>query len=247
MNLDLAAPFLIGLLGSLHCLGMCGPLVLAYSLHLKPSISKGTPLDPNSDPRMQGREKPIPSFWSGGFFHHLAYHFGRVTTYGILGGLAAGFFNHLGLNLFLPVRGGLILIGGAVITILGLVLLRVIPLPTFLNGFSLPTRSLGERLLPSLIQSPVLFSKMALGSACGLLPCGLSSSILVKAAISENMAQGFLTMTAFGLGTIPALLAIGFPVSLLSLRTRIIGERLAALSVVAMGLILIVKGVKLLV
>jgi uncharacterized protein len=246
MNLDLVAPFLIGLLGSLHCLGMCGPLVLAYSLHLKPSGSKGTIPGPISNAKIQKKEGPISSSWSSGFLHHLAYHFGRITTYGILGALAAGLFNHLGLNFYLPVRGGLILIGGAVITLLGLVFLRVVPWPSFFGGFSLPSRSLGVRLLPSLIQSPGLFSKVALGSACGLLPCCLSCSILVKAALSENMAQGFMTMTAFGLGTIPALLALGFSASLLTLRTRLIGERLAALSVVAMGLILMIKGANLL-
>ena len=35
MSIELVAPFLIGLLGSLHCLGMCGPLVMAYSLNIK--------------------------------------------------------------------------------------------------------------------------------------------------------------------------------------------------------------------
>ena len=35
MTIDFLAPFLIGLFGSLHCLGMCGPLVMAYSLHIK--------------------------------------------------------------------------------------------------------------------------------------------------------------------------------------------------------------------
>jgi uncharacterized protein len=245
MNLDLIAPFLIGLLGSLHCLGMCGPLVLAYSLHLKPLINRGTQPSQNENSGIHERKEPISS-WSSGFFHHLAYHFGRITTYGILGALAAGLFTHLGLNFYVSFRGWLILIGGALITLLGLVFLRIIPCPTFFSGFSRPSRSLGERFLPSLIQSPGVLSKMALGAACGLLPCGLSSSILIKAALSENMAQGFLTMTAFGLGTIPALLALGFSASLLSLRTRLIGERLAALSVVAMGLILMVKGANLL-
>ncbi len=35
MFLDFLAPLLIGFVGSLHCLGMCGPLVIAYSLHIR--------------------------------------------------------------------------------------------------------------------------------------------------------------------------------------------------------------------
>ncbi len=53
-------------------------------------------------------------------------------------------------------------------------------------------------------------------------------------------------MVAFGLGTVPALWTVGISASLLTLRIRLIGERLAALSVIAMGLFLMFKGAKLL-
>ena len=79
MTIDFLAPFLIGLFGSLHCLGMCGPLVMAYSLHIK-----------NPETQAAGLS---PSPWGKGFLHHLAYHLGRLTTYGILGALAAGSFS----------------------------------------------------------------------------------------------------------------------------------------------------------
>jgi sulfite exporter TauE/SafE len=233
MTIDFLAPFLIGLFGSLHCLGMCGPLVMAYSLHIK-----------NPEPRAAGLN---PSPWGKGFSHHLAYHLGRLTTYGILGALAAGLFQTVGLNLFLNFRGVLILAGGALITLLGLVFLRMIPLPDLLSRFSPGPQLLGNRLLPSLIKSPIPLSKMALGLLSGLLPCCLSLSMLIKAATTENMSEGFMTMAAFGLGTVPTLLALGVSASLLTLRTRIIGERLAAFSVIAMGLILVFKGARLLI
>ena len=85
---------------------------------------------------------------------------------------------------------------------------------------------------------------MVLGLTSGFLPCCLTASMLVTAATTEDMARGFMTMVAFGLGTVPALLAIGISASLLTLRTRIIGERMAALSVVALGLLLVLKGAK---
>jgi sulfite exporter TauE/SafE len=232
MTMAFLAPFLIGLFGSLHCLGMCGPLVMAYSVHIK-----------SPAPLAVGWG---PSPWVKGFFHHLAYHGGRLMTYGILGALAAGLVNIAGFNLHLPIRGGVILAGGILIVLLGMVFLRVIRLPGLLARFSLTPRSLWNRLLPPLFQFPGSISKMALGLASGLLPCCLSCSMLIKAAITENMAEGFMTMVAFGLGTVPTLLGLGISASLITLRTRLIGERLAAFSVIIMGLILVFQGAKLL-
>jgi uncharacterized protein len=232
MSIELVAPFLIGLLGSLHCLGMCGPLVMAYSLNIKTSaIPTG---------------KPGPFSWNKGIFHHLTFHFGRITTYGILGALVAGLFTIVGLDYYLNIRGGLLLGGGTLITLLGLVFLKVVPWPSFLISLSLPFQSLWDRFLPFLLKRPGSLSKIAMGAACGLLPCSLTSSMLIKAAITENVTEGALTMLAFGLGTVPALLTVGISASLLTLRTRIIGERVAALSVIAMGLFLMFKGARLL-
>ena len=232
MSIELLAPFLIGLLGSLHCLGMCGPLIMAYSLNIKtPAIQT---------------VRPGPASWGKGVFHHLAFHSGRIIIYVISGALAAGFFTIVGLNFYPNIRGGLLLGGGALITLLGLVFLKVLPWPAFLIRRSMPFQSLWDRFLPSLLQRPGSISKIAMGAACGLLPCSLSYSMLVKAAITENAAEGAMTMLAFGLGTVPALLTVGISASLLTLRIRIIGERVAALSVIAMGLFLMFKGVRLL-
>jgi len=230
MTMAFLAPFLIGLLGSLHCLGMCGPLVMVYSVHIKSPESRA------------GGSDPAP--WVKGFSHHLAYHSGRLMTYGILGALAAGLFEVIGFALYLNIRHGLTLVGGVLIIILGLVLLKVVPLPGLFSRIPLPPRFLGDRFLPALLQSPGAMSKMVLGLTSGFLPCCLTASMLVTAATTEDMARGFMTMVAFGLGTVPALLAIGISASLLTLRTRIIGERMAALSVVALGLLLVLKGAK---
>jgi sulfite exporter TauE/SafE len=232
MSIELVAPFLIGLLGSLHCLGMCGPLVMAYSLNIK-------------NPQQQiGRLKS--SSWNKGVFHHLAFHFGRIITYGLLGALAAGLFTIVGLNFYLNIRSGLLLGGGTLIALVGLVLLKVFPLPSFLTSYSMPFHSLWDRFLPSLWQRPGSISKVAIGAACGLLPCSLTSSMLIKAAITENWAEGAMTMVAFGLGTVPALLTAGISASLLTLKIRLIGERVAALSIIAMGVFLMFKGARLL-
>jgi sulfite exporter TauE/SafE len=75
----------------------------------------------------------------------------------------------------------------------------------------------------------------------------LSFAMVVKAATTQNVLAGFLTMVIFGLGTVPALFLTGLSASLLSMKVRFLGERVAAVSVIVMGLILIFKGSKYLV
>jgi len=213
-------------------LGMCGPLVIAYSLNLE-----------KTKPPLGGLKS---SFWSRGFLHHLAFHLGRILTYGILGALVAGLLTTVGFSFYWDMRGSFLLTGGLLMVLLGLVFLKVFPLPAFLTRHSTPFQLLGDRFLPSLLKKPGSLPKMAIGAACGLLPCSLTSSMLIKAALTENIAEGAMTMVAFGLGTFPALLAMGISASLLTLKVRIIGERVAALSVIAMGLFLMFKGARLL-
>ena len=228
---EFLAPFVIGLVGSVHCLGMCGPLVLAYSLHIKRREAETASC-------------ALPA-WRKGLFHHMAFHSGRLLSYGFLGILAAALFQTIGLITFYAnLRGGMTLFGGGLMVFLGLLLLKVLPLPSFLDSLSMNPIFFRRRLLPPLFQSQRLGSKMVLGLATGFLPCGLSWAMIVKAGTTQNVAAGFLTMVAFGLGTVPALFLIGFSASFLSLQTRFLGERVAALSVIVMGLILVFKGAR---
>jgi len=231
MIYDLIAPLIIGFIGSLHCLGMCGPLVLAYSLHLKAPADRALP----------GSSTSLKM----GLGHHLFFHSGRLFTYGFLGALGAGLFYVADLKLiFLNLRGGMTLLAGAFMVFFGLALLRVIPLPNFLTIPSMAHGSFWGRLFPPLFRSQRLGSKMILGLATGFLPCGLSWAMIAKAAATQHIPEGFLTMISFGLGTVPALLLIGLSASFFSLKMRFLGERVAALSIIAMGLIVLFKGVK---
>jgi len=228
---DLLAPFSIGFVGSLHCLGMCGPLVLAYSLHIK------------SDQAQPSNQ--LGAAWKSGFWHHTAFHLGRIITYGVLGAIAAALFHLADLSsLFAGLRGSMTLLGGVLMVLLGLVLLQVLPLPAFLTSVPTGTSSLWGRSVPRLLRSQSVGSKMVLGLATGFLPCGLSWAMIIKAATTQNPAAGFLTMAAFGSGTVPALFLTGLSASVLSLKTRLLGEKVAAVSVIAMGMILVFKGAK---
>jgi len=230
MVYDLLPPFLIGFLGSLHCLGMCGPLVMAYSLHICQGKNQGAP--------------GLHPLWNEGIFHHLAFQSGRVLTYGFLGALAASLAQLVDLSRFFSgFRSGITLGGGILMVLLGLVLLKVMPV----SLFSLPSpgpESFWRKIAPPLFQSRRLISKFALLFATGFLPCMLSWAMVVKAATPQHPLPGFLPMVFFGLGTVPALFLTGLSASLLSMRTRFLGERVAAASIIAMGLILIIKGSK---
>ena len=229
MFFDLFSPFVIGFFGSLHCLGMCGPLVLAYSLYLK---NEG-------DSKLTKGESPARA----GLFHHLFFHSGRLLSYGFLGALAATLFHAADLRLlFMDLRGGMTLLGGCFMIFMGLVLLKILPLPLFLCTPLTSHGSFWGRVFPPLFQSSRLASKMALGLLTGFLPCGLSWAMIGKAATTQSIPAGFFTMVAFGLGTVPLLFFTGVSASFLSLKTRLVGERVAALAVVVMGLILVIKG-----
>jgi len=222
-------PFTVGFLGSLHCLSMCGPLVLAYSLQAR---------DPQ-DFAAGASRRPLPA----GLLHHLAFHAGRLFTYGLLGALAAGLFQLASFpQVFAGLRGGVSVAGGIIMIILGLAFLRILPLPGVLGSGRLIPVVIRQRLLPALFQSQHSGAKGILGILAGFMPCCLSWAMIVKAATEQEIVPGFLSMIAFGLGTVPALLAAGLFTSILSLKLRLLGERLAAVAVIFMGIFLMTSG-----
>jgi sulfite exporter TauE/SafE len=142
----------------------------------------------------------------------------------------------------MDLRGGMTLLGGCFMICMGLVILKILPLPGFLSAPLTFHGARWGRLFPPLFQSNRLASKLALGLLTGFLPCGLSWAMIGKAATTQNIPGGFLTMVAFGLGTVPLLFFTGVSASLLSMKTRLVGERIAGLAVIVMGLILVFKG-----
>ncbi len=233
-------PLIVGLLGSLHCVGMCGPLVVAYSLHLR---GRGAGNSDRGD--LRGPDAPRGrDLWMRGTAHHVAFHAGRILTYSLLGGLAAALAHMAGLpGIFAGLRSSVTLSAGILMIIFGLVILKIFPVSFFALP-SLAGRSFFGRIFPPLFSSGRAGSRFMLGIGAGFLPCMLSWAMIAKAATSQNPAAGFWTMALFGLGTSPVLFAAGLPASLLSLRARLFGERAAACAVIIMGFILVFKGAK---
>jgi sulfite exporter TauE/SafE len=176
------AVFLTGLLGGVHCAGMCGGIVAALS--------------------GQAGSKRLPL--------HLAYNLARVTSYA-LAGAVAGTVGSIGLLLdgVLPVQIGLYVLANAMLIALGLYLTGVTQVASALEKLG---TGLWRRLQPltrHLLPADTLPRALGLGLLWGWLPCGLVYGILATALVSGNALDGAAIMAAFGLGTIPNLLLAG--------------------------------------
>jgi sulfite exporter TauE/SafE len=182
------ALFLAGLGGSaLHCVGMCGPFVLGQVMSDAGRIAPGARY---GEWRRLGGAALLP------------YHLGRMVTYSALGavaGAATGLF--AASAAFGWLSGSLLLLAAVFMLMqaLGLAL-----------GAAAPQASLVRRLAAPLTVSMHPTGRFALGLVLGFLPCGLIYGALGAAAGTGSVLQGAAAMAAFSLGTMPALIAVGW-------------------------------------
>jgi sulfite exporter TauE/SafE len=206
--------FITGLLAGTHCAGMCGGIVTAVSLSRGP--------------------KAAPSL-----AHLLAFNAGRIASYtaagAIVGAVGAG---SLLLGPQQPIQIFLFLAANVLLIALGLHLAGLWHAVTVLERLgAVVWRRISpftQRLLP-VRNSGQAF---ALGGLWGWLPCGLVYSILTAALASGHPINGALTMAAFGLGTLPNLIAMGYFADRIRPLLQRRGVRLAAGSmIIAFGLL----------
>lgn len=187
--------FIAGLIGGGgHCVAMCGPFVLAQSV----ARLEATPAaDMREFHRISGAAL-VP------------YHLGRMTTYMILGALAAalagGFITATGLKWL---SAAFLALAAALFLGYGIRRLAIWLPGSSADGEGWWSRHLGARVRP-LFERPVGLRGYGLGVALGFLPCGLLYGALAAAAASGTALAGGLVMGAFAAGTIPALLVVGF-------------------------------------
>ena len=188
-EITLLSAFLVGLLGSTHCLGMCGGIVSALTLGLKQDIRR--------------------SAWSLAPYL-LAYNLGRIASYAVAGALVGALSAQI-FGLAPPVQSRWIvkLVTGGFMVALGLYLAGWWPGLQFLEkwGGALwrHIEPLGRRLLP--VNHPL--KALAFGLVWGWLPCGMVYAALAWTLGSGDPMNGALLMFAFGLGTLPMLLTVG--------------------------------------
>ena len=208
--------FVTGLLGTGHCIGMCGGLVSALSL---------------SD---AGRQ--------GGWFFHLLYNLGRISTYTFIGAVVGWLGSALAYTDRFKMVTRSLLIGSDVFVIL--VGLGTAGLFTWLNvsklDFPGPMKAM-TLAVAGLRRLPPAISALPLGLLFGFIPCGYLYAVAITAAQSASVATGALMLFAFGLGTAPSLLLFGGAAHWLSGRARTWMLRIAGLVVAGMGVINLIK------
>lgn len=183
MNSDFAAALLIGLLGSSHCLVMCGGIAGALQLSMSGSAAHK-------------------------FALQLYLSTGRLTTYALFGG-AVGYFGVSAMQLAGVSLLWLRLLAGLLLLLMALYVSRLwfglLMLEKLGQHIWRHVQPVAQRLLP--LNSAA--KAYAYGICWGALPCGLVYSTLGWSLASGSAGQGALIMLGFGLGTLPAILLTG--------------------------------------
>jgi sulfite exporter TauE/SafE len=215
---DLPLLFLASLLGSSHCVAMCGPYVGLCAARMTSSDGAGR------------FTLPLRVLFNGG----------RLAVYVALGALA-GAFGKIALALLdrAGMRGALALASGGVSVILGMALLGWIqdPARIFVRlGLDTFVRQGTRRAF----SAPAPVAAVALGSLQGAFPCALVYAAAARAAAAGSAVGGAATMMVFGLGTVPAILVLS------SISPRLLARlkawRWAGGLVVVVGLLLVLRG-----
>lgn len=227
MNVSLFPVFLVGLLGSVHCAGMCGGIVGALSL--APPAARGG--------AVAIALRPAPPAALG----VAAYNLGRIASYAAAGALAGALSGAAGQGAAafarLPVlQASAYWLANGMLVALGLHLMGA------WSGIARVERAgqlVWRRVRPVLarIGPPDTRGRMfAAGALWGWLPCAMVYSVLVTAMLSGSAASGALVMLAFGLGTLPMMLTLGLAGARLRGWLRLTPVRVASgMTVLAFG------------
>ena len=184
LTATLLSALLMGLVGSTHCIGMCGGIVSTL----------------NTD--FSGRRPASP------WLIQLGYNLGRISSYMLIG-LLAGLFTSQLMNRLPDPHAVSMKISGVFFILLGIYISQLFNSLKWLEqaGAHLWKRiePFGRQYLPA--SNP--FNAWKLGLVWGWLPCGLVYSALALAITQTVAWKSALVMLAFGLGTLPTLLLIG--------------------------------------
>ncbi len=211
---ELPLVFLGGVLGSAHCVGMCGGFALSIGAHaggLRQNVVR-----------------------------QMVYSAGRISTYATGGALVG----YAGLQLvrdgspWVNVQAVLALVAGALLVFQGLSAAGLMPR----RAANSAAGCLAGTLVGQFLRGPALHHAFFAGILTGLLPCGLVYAFLALAASTTHALMGLVVMVLFGLGTVPVMLLTGCGASVLSLAARAHLFRVAGVAVAITGAISIARG-----
>jgi len=204
--------FILGLAGSMHCVGMCGPIVFVL------------PVDRTSTLKMT--------------WQLFLYQFGRVLSYTIIGLL----FGFLGKGLYLAgFQQRLSVLMGVLMIIIVLTPSRIFNNYNFSKPIFILIQGVKKRM-GSYLQKKSSKALFSLGVFNGFLPCGLVYMALLGAIGTGTEILGGFYMLLFGLGTIPLMVAVFFAGNVVNLSVRKKIQRVIPVFVVVIGLLFILRG-----
>lgn len=211
----LIAGLLTGLAGSLHCVGMCGPLSLALPLQHLPPFQK--------------------------FVSLLLYQSGRITTYsfiGLLFGLIGRRIYITGYQHWFSIGAGIFILVTAIFYFAGKRSLHFKPF----NKFYLFIQQQIAKFLTSKLNYTGFYLT---GIANGFLPCGMVYIALAGTLSLEKVSESVFFMSLFGLGTLPAMMMIAYAGQIFKVQWRNYFKQATPYLMAALGVLLILRGLNL--
>ncbi len=208
----LVTAFILGLLGSFHCIGMCGPIAFMLPVHRSSTTQK--------------------------FFQIFLYHFGRLLAYcciGLFFGIIGKSLNIFGLQQTLSIVAGVFMILLIIIphqTLNGYNFSK--PIYKLISKIK---NALGKELKK---KTPDTF--LTIGFLNGFLPCGLVYMAVFGAIASGHILEGSLYMLVFGLGTIPLMTIAVYAGNFLKGKARQHIQKVIPVFVIIIGLLFIIRG-----
>lgn len=204
---------IVGIVGSLHCIGMCGPLAAALPY-------SGT------------------TRWST-TMNMLQYHMGRIFTYAMLGGL----IGLIGRGVFLAGwQRGFSIVAGIILLILAISSQRpergIMRIPGLRSLFTVI-----KDAISALLRSTGRSSFVLIGMINGLLPCGLVYLAITGAMATGSIGKSMIYMAMFGLGTVPLMLLTALAGTIVGIQMRRSLQRIVPVFLVLFGMMLIFRGV----
>lgn len=222
MESALIVMLLAGLAGGFgHCIGMCGPVVAAYSL---------------GEQRLR-------------YLHHILYNLGRITTYMFMGAVVGLTGSFLVLTSSIEkIQAAIMVLAGISIIIMGIAIGGWIPVRRSPKSSSWLSSTIQKTM--ELFKGPrTAGTYYPMGIVLGFLPCGLTYTVLLAAARAAmdadnhlaGMLQGAFMLLFFGLGTAPALLLVGRVINIIGAKARDRLYKLASLIMILTGVYFVVK------
>lgn len=206
------AALLLGLLSSLHCIGMCGPIALMLPVHRDKAALKTLKI--------------------------IAYHLGRIFTYSLLGGL----FALLGKGLFIAgLQQNFSIVIGVLMIIYGTFSYQKLENIAFLKPLQ-KIQSKVKTTLAQQFRKNGIMHLFLIGVANGFLPCAMVYVALFGATATQEPSYGMLYMALFGLGTIPLMSGVTYFSQAITLATRNKILKIIPFFLLLLGVLFVLRG-----